>query len=119
MTASLYQRRSVIRGHGIRAVSGVRAHGGLKRHARIVACRPQLAKQHRLVRMGADVVLQTPAATGLSSVVEFDAVSYAYSGVPVIDSVSLRIARGESLALVGRSGAGKSTILKLINRLLL
>jgi osmoprotectant transport system ATP-binding protein len=69
--------------------------------------------------MGGDVVFQGPAASDGASVVELETVSYAYSGVPVIDSVSLRIARGESLALVGRSGAGKSTILKLINRLLL
>jgi osmoprotectant transport system ATP-binding protein len=84
--------------------------------------------------MGADVVLQSPSSrtadpgspiadprstADVPSVVELEAVSYAYSGVTVIDAVSLRIARGESVALVGRSGAGKSTILKLINRLLL
>jgi osmoprotectant transport system ATP-binding protein len=56
---------------------------------------------------------------GDTSVVELRNVSYAYAGTRVIDSVSLQLARGESLALVGRSGAGKSTILKLINRLLL
>ena len=36
----------------------------------------------------------------------------------VLDDVSLTVERGETMALVGRSGAGKSTILKLIIRLL-
>jgi osmoprotectant transport system ATP-binding protein len=38
--------------------------------------------------------------------------------VPVLRGVDLAITAGETLALVGRSGAGKSTILKLINRML-
>jgi osmoprotectant transport system ATP-binding protein len=37
---------------------------------------------------------------------------------PVLKDFSLQISRGETFALVGRSGAGKSTALKLINRLL-
>ena len=36
----------------------------------------------------------------------------------VLKGLDLEVAQGETLALVGRSGAGKSTILKLINRLL-
>jgi osmoprotectant transport system ATP-binding protein len=39
--------------------------------------------------------------------------------VSVLRGFSIEIPAGETLALVGRSGAGKSTILKLINRLLL
>ena len=40
-------------------------------------------------------------------------------GVRVLDHFDLAIEPGEVLALVGRSGAGKTTILKLVNRLLL
>ncbi len=36
----------------------------------------------------------------------------------VLQGLDLEVEQGETLALVGRSGAGKSTILKLINRLL-
>jgi osmoprotectant transport system ATP-binding protein len=36
----------------------------------------------------------------------------------VLEDVSFTVPSGETLALVGRSGAGKSTVLKLINRLL-
>ncbi len=52
--------------------------------------------------------------------IEFEAVSYRHpGGPPVLDDFSLKIASGDTLALVGRSGMGKTTILKLINRLLL
>jgi osmoprotectant transport system ATP-binding protein len=36
----------------------------------------------------------------------------------ILRSISFRVAGGETVVLVGRSGAGKSTILKLINRML-
>jgi len=44
-------------------------------------------------------------------------VSFGYEdGVPVLHDVSLRLAPGESLAVVGPTGAGKSTVAKLIVR---
>jgi osmoprotectant transport system ATP-binding protein len=52
--------------------------------------------------------------------ISFDHVQYAYpGGRRVLDDVSFALAPGETMALVGRSGIGKTTILKLINRLLL
>jgi osmoprotectant transport system ATP-binding protein len=35
----------------------------------------------------------------------------------VVDAVSPEVARGETLVLLGRSGSGKTTTLKMINRL--
>ena len=53
-------------------------------------------------------------------IVELNDVSFQYAGrPPVLAGVSIAIARGEVVALVGRSGVGKTTILKLVNRLLL
>ena len=49
--------------------------------------------------------------------ITFDDVSFA-RGTPVLTNLSFTVERGETLALVGRSGAGKSTALKLVNRLL-
>ena len=50
----------------------------------------------------------------------FQDVSFARTGHPaVLDGVDLTVPDGEVLAIVGRSGAGKTTILKLANRLLL
>lgn len=51
--------------------------------------------------------------------IEFHDVSFARASKSVLRNVSFRIAPGETVALVGRSGAGKSTVLKLINRMLL
>lgn len=39
------------------------------------------------------------------------------SGAPILRDLTLHIAAGESVALVGRSGAGKTTILRLLNGL--
>ena len=53
-------------------------------------------------------------------IVQLEHVRFAYPGrTPVLDDVSLAVERGEVIALVGRSGAGKSTILKLVNGLVL
>jgi ABC-type multidrug transport system fused ATPase/permease subunit len=52
----------------------------------------------------------------LSGDVEFDRVSFAYGEDVVLDDVSFRIKPGETLAIVGETGAGKSTVVKLLSR---
>src|SRR5205823_14888361 len=49
----------------------------------------------------------------------FDHVAFTYAGrdVPVLQDVSFCIRPGECVALVGRNGAGKTTIVKLLLRL--
>ena len=49
--------------------------------------------------------------------IELDNVVKAYGGRPIVDGVSLTVDRGEVCALIGASGSGKSTTLKMINRL--
>jgi osmoprotectant transport system ATP-binding protein len=41
------------------------------------------------------------------------------NGRPLIDGISFSVGAGETLVLLGRSGAGKTTTLKLVNRLLI
>jgi len=53
--------------------------------------------------------------------VDFNNVTYSFdaTGSPVISNLNLSVARGETLVLLGESGCGKTTTLKLTNRLLL
>ncbi len=64
------------------------------------------------------ITLNEPSNT--QPVVQFRAVSYAPPGasVPIIADLNLEITRGETLVLLGESGCGKTTTLRLINRLL-
>ena len=57
--------------------------------------------------------------TGRANAISFLDVHFSRGAQPILQGFSLDIAAGDTLALVGRSGAGKSTILKLINRLLI
>ena len=41
------------------------------------------------------------------------------NGRPLVDGVSFSVGAGQTLVLLGRSGAGKTTMLKLVNRLLM
>ncbi|MDQ6653161.1 MAG: ATP-binding cassette domain-containing protein, partial [Acidobacteriota bacterium] len=56
-----------------------------------------------------------------SPLVEFRDVSFSHASAssPVISHLSFSVRQGETLVLLGESGCGKTTTLKLINRLLL
>jgi osmoprotectant transport system ATP-binding protein len=56
---------------------------------------------------------------GPSTAIEFHRVTFSRGDRRVLHEIDLVVHHGETLALVGRSGAGKSTILKLINGLLI
>lgn len=58
--------------------------------------------------------------TPLKGAIRFDHVSFAYPDepdVPVIDDVSFSIAPGQSVAIMGKTGSGKSTLFALLTRL--
>ena len=48
--------------------------------------------------------------------IEFDRIDFRYGREPVLESFSLHVQPGEDIALVGHTGAGKTTIAKLISR---
>jgi ATP-binding cassette subfamily B protein len=78
-----------------------------------------LHKLYELLDTRVDVP-ERPGAVDLPEAgdVEVDHVSFAYGdGPPVLHDVSLHIPAGSRLALVGPTGAGKSTLAKLVARL--
>jgi len=54
----------------------------------------------------------------MPTIVEFSSVSYEIDGTRILDDLNLQIEKGEVLVLLGESGCGKTTTLKLINRLI-
>ncbi len=50
--------------------------------------------------------------------IEFRGLSFAYDGVPVLQNIDLKVPKGTTLAIVGPTGSGKSTLVNLIPRLI-
>ncbi|MDA1096852.1 MAG: ABC transporter ATP-binding protein, partial [Chloroflexi bacterium] len=58
-----------------------------------------------------------PDLPPIKGAVTFDHVSFSYNAdVPVIQDVDLRVEAGETIAIVGTTGAGKTTFVSLISR---
>ncbi len=50
--------------------------------------------------------------------IEFRDLTFAYNGKPVLHDIALKIEQGKTIAFVGKTGSGKSTLVSLIPRLL-
>lgn len=84
---------------------GQQARAGTERVLELIDTRPAMTD-------GTKVLPSDAAAT-----VEFDDVSFGYEdGRPVLDGLSFEIRAGETLAVVGASGSGKSTVSLLLPR---
>ncbi|WP_431309292.1 ABC transporter ATP-binding protein [Gordonia sesuvii] len=82
---------------------------GLRRIGDLIRTRSSLADRDRQIPVPAD---------GFDGCAHLDDVTFRYSGAhrDALTDVDLTIPPGTSLALVGRTGAGKSTIVKLLAR---
>ncbi len=69
---------------------------------------------------GENDIAERPGAPDLppfSRNLRYEGVGFAYGAEPVLSGVNLTIGRGETVALVGPSGAGKTTLVNLLPRL--
>jgi ATP-binding cassette subfamily B protein len=88
---------------------GQQARAGTERVLELIDTEPSMEDGHK------DLPADAPAT------VEFDDVSFGYGGAPgkadsVLDGLSFEIRSGETLAVVGSSGSGKSTVSLLLPR---
>ncbi len=86
-----------------------RAGGSMERIGELLAAKPDIATPT------SPVILPTP----IRGEIRFDHVEFRYPSrpeAPTLHDFSLRVAPGETVALVGPSGAGKSTVFHLLLR---
>jgi ABC-type multidrug transport system fused ATPase/permease subunit len=104
-----------LRALGARFHAGTAGTASAQRIFEVLSCQPSALSGRPLATNTAAPVWayrHTPPTT------EFTAVSYTYTDNerPALDGVSFTIRSGQKVALVGRSGAGKSTVAQLLLR---
>lgn len=101
--------------HGTRDLA-VALVDSIQHVARLSEATTALLEPHALPDSPGALPLQVGPGRGVP--IAFESVRFAYPGrQPVLNSLTLHIEAGERVGLVGRSGAGKSTVLALLQRL--
>ena len=97
---------------GMMVAFGQRAAAALERIDHVLGTTPQVVDPETPV-----VPPRRPAGAATGGAIRFDNVRFGYeSGAPVLDGFSLEIEAGSSVALVGTTGSGKSTVARLLVR---
>ncbi len=87
-----------------------RGTASIKRIDEILRSDPEIDDSRADASLPADLVLRGE--------IEFRSLSFAYGDKPVLQNIRLHVPAGSTLAVVGPTGAGKSTLINLIPRLL-
>jgi len=74
-----------------------------------------LVERPEITDAGAAPDLQSAAT--LRGEIEFRHLNFSYNGVPVLKDINLKIPAGSSLAIVGPTGSGKTTLVSLLPRI--
>ena len=84
--------------------------------AESLAAFPHLTRLRPLIASPVEVSEERKPPGELSGEVEFSRVTFRYlsAGPPVLDNVTLKVSPGEYVAIVGPSGSGKSSLLRLL-----
>ncbi len=80
------------------------------------------ASQKRInefLKIQPDIVNNSKESTDIQGEIEFKNVTFTYedTNITALENVSFKVNKGETLAILGKTGSGKSTILSLITRL--
>jgi ATP-binding cassette subfamily B protein len=86
-----------------------RGTASVKRIHELLQTDPLIDDRSALASLGPETVLKGD--------IEFRNLSFSYNDTPVLSNISLRIPAGSSLAIVGPTGSGKSTLVNLLPRL--
>jgi len=86
-----------------------RGTASLKRIDEIMQEKPEITDEP-------SVLLAGPPDTELRGEIEFHRLNFAYNGTPVLHDANLKVPEGSSLAIVGPTGSGKTTLVNLIPR---
>jgi len=78
-----------------------------------------MGRLNQLLTAPPDIVERAPAdaPAQIHGEVEFRNLNFFYNGVPVLEGIDVRVPAGSTLAVVGPTGSGKSTLTYLIGRL--
>ena len=79
-----------------------------------------MARINEFLDMKTDIINTNNEVYAIKGDIEFRNVSYVYSntGIKALDNLSFKIEAGKSLAIMGKTGSGKSTIALLLCRLI-